>query len=100
MVTGGMVLQDLSDEKRQQSHLTPEQLALAVTYLGEYGLHGAAKKAGFKKDDLIVEIDGETKRMGESEMIGHLLQKHGAGDRVNATVVRAEQRMNLELHIQ
>jgi len=38
--------------------------------------------------------------MGESEMIGHLLQKHGAGDRVNATVVRAEQRMNLELHIQ
>jgi hypothetical protein len=100
MATGGLVLEDLSDEERARRNLGKEALALFVKGVGQYGKHAAAKKAGFQKDDVIVALDGLTSRHTEGEMIGHLLQKHRPGEQVRATILRGGQRMELMLPIQ
>ena len=100
MATGGLLLEDLSETERASRSLKNDALALLVKHAGEYGKHAAAKKAGFKKGDVVVEIDGLTSRHTEGEVIGHLLQKHRVGDQVKATVLRGQERVELSLPMQ
>ncbi len=100
MVTGGMVLEDLADGERLRRSVGNDQMALLVKYMGEYGKHGAAKKAGFHKDDVILDLDGKSSRITESELIGNLLNKYQSGNQVKATVLRGNERVNLSLPIQ
>ncbi len=100
MASGGMVLEDLTDAERDQRGLGTGDLALRVKYVGEYGKHAAAKKAGFQKDDVIVELDGAKGRVGEGEMIGRLLQQHVPDEQVKASVLRGQQRIELTLPMQ
>lgn len=100
MATGGMVLDDLPDDARGQRGLDLKQLALNVRSVGQYGKHAAAKNAGFRKDDVIVQIDGLDRRMGEGELFAHLLQQRFAGDKVSATVLRGPEKVRLELPMQ
>jgi serine protease Do len=100
MATGGLVLEDLADPERSQRQLGKDKMALFIKFVGQYNKHAAGKNAGFQKDDLIVEIDGLTQRLTESELIGHLLQKHPVGDRVKATVLRGKERVDLMLPMQ
>jgi hypothetical protein len=100
MATGGLVLEDLADEERARRSLPGDQMALVVKAVGEYGKHAAAKKAGFKKQDVIVEIDGLSKRLTEGELIGVLLRRHNPGAQVKATVLRDTGRVELTLPMQ
>jgi hypothetical protein len=100
MASGGMLLEDLSDDERQQRGIARDSLALFVKHLGEYGKHAAAKNAGFKAKDVIVELDGKTMRQTEGEVIGRLLRKTRPGDRIKATVLRGSERLELMLPIQ
>ena len=100
MATGGLLLEDLADEVRSERGLTPAQMALLVKYVGQYGIHAAGKNAGFKKDDVIVELDGISDRRSEGEMFGTLLQKHSPGEKVRARVLRGSEQVDLNLPIQ
>jgi hypothetical protein len=100
MGAGGMLLTDLSDEEREKRGLDRTTLALFVKHLGDNGPHGAAKKAGFQKDDVLVAVDGVTQRTTESEMLGRLLVAHPKKDEVKATVLRGGKRVDLTLPIQ
>jgi S1-C subfamily serine protease len=100
MATGGLVLEDLADEERTKRAVATDKMALFVKNVGQYGNHAAAKKAGFQKEDVIVELDGRADRITEGEMIGHLLQKHQPGEKVKAIVLRGEQRVELSLPMQ
>lgn len=100
MVTGGMVLEDLAGEERTKRGLTQSQLALFVKGVGQFGKHAAAKKAGFQKDDVIVQLDGRTDRMTESELFGRFLQERMPGQQVKAAVLRGTQRVELTLPMQ
>ena len=62
--------------------------------------HAAAKKAGFEKDDIIVEIAGLTERLSEGEYIGRMLQGHSIGENVKATVLRGDKRLELTMPMQ
>lgn len=99
MALGGLFLEDLSDAERSKRNLPMDSMALFVKHAGEYGIHAAAKKAGFRKEDVLVEIDGNSKRIGESELIGDLL-KHSPGKSVPAKVWRGGQRLELSLPLQ
>jgi predicted metalloprotease with PDZ domain len=99
MATGGLLLEDLSDEERLNRKFKASQMALFVKHAGEYGQHAAAKKAGFQKADVLIELDGNSSRISESELIGRLLGKQ-PGEKVKATVLRGEQRLELLLPIQ
>ena len=100
MGAGGLVLEDLPDEDRDRRNLNSTQLALLVKFVGEYGKHAAAKKAGFRKDDVIVEMQDVSGRLSESQLLGHLLQKTKAGDKVETTVLRGTEKVKLVLPMQ
>ena len=100
MGAGGLVLQDATAEERQRAKLSGDALALRVEYVGEYGEHAVAKNAGFKKDDILVSVDGQTKRMTESELFGYLLQNRMAGDKIRVAALRGGEQVNLEMPMQ
>lgn len=99
MALGGLKLEDLRDTQREWRGMSTDGLALLAVGVGSYGKHGAAKKAGFHKDDVLVEVDGMRERMSEGELIGRLLGKR-AGEKVKVNVLRGEQRVELELPVQ
>lgn len=100
MALGGLLLEDLPDDQRTARGLAPDALALRVKHAGEYGQHAAAKRSGFQKDDVIVELDGARTRTTESEVIGRLLRTHRAGETVPAVVLRGTERKPLSLPMQ
>jgi serine protease Do len=100
MALGGLFVEDLTDEERAKRGLNKNSMALFVKHAGEYGIHAAAKKAGFKKDDVLVSLDGIDHKLSESELIGHLLHKHQPGDKVKAVVLRGQERLDLLLPLQ
>jgi hypothetical protein len=100
MALGGLWLEDLSDEQRAARGLGREAMALFVKHAGEYGKHAVAKQAGFRKDDVIVELDGQAARISESELLGRLLKKYQPGQPVKGTVLRGTERKELSLLMQ
>jgi hypothetical protein len=100
MTTGGMVLDDLSADDRRAAGLTTGVLALRVRYVGEYGAHAAAKNAGFVKGDVLVEVDGKSELLSESQLMAWLVNAKRIGDRVPVVILRDGQRMRLELPMQ
>ncbi len=99
MALGGLRLADLSDEERTNRGLSRDGLALSAIAVGKFGKHAAAGKAGFQKDDVIVEIDGAKSRLSEGEVIGRLIAKN-PGEQVKTTVLRGKERVKLMLPIQ
>lgn len=97
MAFGGMKMDDIADEERSSHGLTQDQMALRIFHVGEYGPHAAAKKAGFQKDDILVEVGDLKQRITESAIIGQLLQHHFPGEKIPAIVLRGKERVALML---
>jgi hypothetical protein len=100
MTTGGMRLDNLSAEERAKSGLADGVLALRARHVGEYGDHAAAKNAGFRKGDVLVEIDGKSELLTESQLMTRFANGKRPGDRVPVIVLREGKRLPLELPIQ
>jgi S1-C subfamily serine protease len=100
MAFGGLVLEELTEAERALLKVGTGDLALRVKHVGQYGIHATAKKAGFEKDDIVVAIDGFTERLGEGELLGRLLQKRPAGEKIDATVRRGSKQVALTLPMQ
>ena len=100
MALGGLLLEDLSDADRGLRGLKRDQLALSAKHVGEYGQHATAKKAGFRKGDVLVEIAGLSSRLTESELIGRLLRDYSPGDKVKAVLLREGERIETVLAMQ
>ncbi|HKQ38190.1 MAG TPA: Trx7/PDZ domain-containing (seleno)protein [Verrucomicrobiae bacterium] len=90
MALGGLVLK----------HEPGTNMALRVDYVGQYGDHATGKRAGFKKDDVIVRVDNESRSMTESELFRFLLQNKSKGDKVPVTVLRSGEAVDLTLPMQ
>lgn len=100
MAFGGMTLIDLDDATRKARGLPGDTMALLVKGMGQHNKHGAAQKAGFLKDDVIVAIDGMKSRTTEGALIGALLAAHKAGEIAKVTVLRGSERVTLPLPMQ
>jgi hypothetical protein len=100
MALGGMSLVELDPAERTARGLKPEGMALLARGVGQYGKHAAAKNAGFRKDDVLVAVDGLTARMTEGELIGRLLETRKMGEQVEVTVLRGSERVQLKLPMQ
>jgi hypothetical protein len=100
MAAGGLLLKELPAEERTRRGLAHDRMALIVEHAGEYGHHAAAKKAGFQKGDVLVAVDGISERRSESQLLGHLLEKHQPGEKVPATVLRDGKKIDLLLPMQ
>lgn len=100
MTTGGMRLDDLPPDARRAAGLGEDVLALRARHVGEYGAHAAAKNAGFLKGDILVEIDGSSRRLSESQMMAGLVNSRRPGDKIPVVVLRDDKRIRLELPMQ
>ena len=100
MAFGGLTLVDLHDAARKERGIASDALALFVKGMGQFNKHGTAKKAGFLKDDVIVEFAGENSRLTEGELIGRVLATTKLGETVEVTVLRGRERMALKLPMQ
>ncbi|MDB6053780.1 MAG: serine endoprotease [Verrucomicrobiales bacterium] len=100
MAAGGMVLENLSAAEKKSRGIADPFMALRVKSVGQYGIHAAAKNAGFQKEDVIIKIDGMTNEHTEGRLLGDLLQDHLKGEKVKATVLRGEVKVELELPMQ
>jgi S1-C subfamily serine protease len=98
MVTGGLRLQSLTAEEREA--LGQDSVALRVQHVGQFNEHAAAKRAGFKQDDIIVQVAGKTEPMTESQLFAFLLRTRQPGDQVAVDVLRDGKRRTLQLPIQ
>jgi serine protease Do len=90
MATGGLVLKNEPGTNG----------ALRVDYVGQYNEHAVGKRAGFKKDDIILRVDNELGRMTESEVLRFLLQTKFKGEKVPVTVLRGGDKVDLTLPMQ
>lgn len=97
MAFGGMKMDDIPDEERASLGLDQGQMALRIMHVGQYGEHAKAKQAGFKKDDVLVQVGDWQQRMTESAIIGQLLQNHRPGEKLPAVVLRGGKRVELKL---
>lgn len=92
MVLGGLVLEARDDDSGK--------LALEVKHVGQYGDHAVAKNAGFQEGDVVIEVDGRTAALTESELIASLLEATKPGDSVAMTVRREGRSVDLSLRMQ
>lgn len=100
MVGGGMKMEDLPAPDRSRLKLADDALALEIKHVGQYGKHAAAKRAGFQVGDILVEVDGITERLTESEYFGVLLGRHPGPAQLDAVVLRKGKRVTLKFPMQ
>jgi serine protease Do len=100
MATGGMLLEDASIEERKRTGVAEGAMLLRAKHVGQYGPHAAAKNAGFRAGDLIVEFDGRTDLLREADVFHHALTERKAGDKVAVVVWREGERKTMQLPMQ
>jgi S1-C subfamily serine protease len=100
MTTGGLLLEELSAEQRQQAGLPADTMGLFVKHVGQYGAHALAKQTGFQQGDIIVAVDGRQNLMRESDLVAHLMETKAIGDEVPFVVQRKDGRHELKLRMQ
>ncbi len=100
MVTGGMVLEPLTNDEQQKEGLAQGQMALRVKHVGQYGPHAAAKNAGVQKDDLLVAYDSRTDLLTDSDVLRYGVTARRPGETVAIEIVRNGERKRLKLPIQ
>lgn len=92
MAFGGMRLDPLTTEERNAMNIPGKSMALRIRHVGEFGEHAVAKRAGFRKGDLIVAFDGRTDEADESELLRRMLQEHTPGEAITVAVMRDGQK--------
>jgi hypothetical protein len=97
MGLGGMKLENLDQDGSRSTGVPLDHMALKVAHVGEYGEHAIAKRAGFRKGDVVVSFDGKDSRMTESELLAYALQQKRPSEEVPVTVVRDDMRKTLSL---
>jgi S1-C subfamily serine protease len=100
MATGGMKLEPLAAEERTAAKLPSAGMALRAQHVGEYGEHAAAKKAGFRKGDVIVKFDGKADLPTEADVFRYGVQQRRPGDKVPVVILREGQEQSLQLPMQ
>ena len=100
MTTGGMFLEPLPEHDRQRLNISAEKMALFAKHVGEYGAHAAAKKAGFRKGDVVIEFDGRSDLLREADLFLYGTTRRKAEERVPVVILRDGQRIELNLPMQ
>jgi len=96
---GGMFLKPVSAEDREQLKLDGSKLALRIQHLGEYAPHDVAKRAGFRKGDVLVSFDGRSDWLRETDLLAHAVNTVKPGSELSVAVLRDGKRLELKLPV-
>lgn len=100
MATGGLKLETLPPEQRARIDIPQNSMALLVKHVGQYGPHATAKRAGFKEGDIIIEFDGQTDLMTDSELLAYGVSHTKPGERIPVKILRNGRPQVLRLPMQ
>lgn len=100
MATGGIRLQALSRAEKSKAGIDAGNLALLAEHVGQYNAHAAAKRAGFRKGDVLVKVGEFESAMSESELLVRIMQGAKKGDKLPTVVLRGDKRIRLMLPTQ
>jgi len=100
MATGGMSLVAIDEARRKELGITSGKMALLAKHVGMYGDHARAKKAGLRKNDIVVSFDGRDDLLTETALIEHAMQKKFSGDKVDLVYVRNGKRRTASFDLQ
>lgn len=75
-------------------------MALLVKHVGQYGPHAAAKKAGFRPNDVIVEFDGQNNLFTDTDFLVYGVTHCRPGEKVATKILRGGKEMMLKLPMQ
>ena len=100
MGTGGLRLELLPAAERKRLDIADGQMALRVQHVGQYGPHAAAKRAGFRKGDVLISFDGKTDLHSDSDLLAYAVNHRKAGDKVPVVVLRGRRKVTLTLPMQ
>lgn len=100
MATGGVILKPLPADVRARLAIADGKMALRADHVGQYGHHARAKKAGIRKQDIIVSFDGKDDLMTEAEVFRHALQVKQPGDPVEIVYLRNGKRTTTRIDLQ
>lgn len=95
---GGMRVEPLSAEQRRERSI--DGMALRAKSAGRYGKHAAARKAGFKVDDILVAFDGQSDFEKEYDLFAYVNANKKVGDKIDVEVLRGSRRLKLKLPVQ
>ena len=96
---GGLFLKDVTAEQREELKLPESGLALRVEHAGEYAPHDVAKRAGFRRNDILVSFDDRTDLTRETDLLHYAINHKNPGSSVPVVIVRGGQRTTLTLPI-
>jgi len=85
---GGMYLKPLNAEQRADRNAPAGGMALRVEHTGQFAPHDGAKKAGVKKEDVLVRFDGRSDFLRETDLLAYALEKIEPGGMVEAEFLR------------
>jgi serine protease Do len=97
MVTGGLVLEPLSEDQRQSLGIPEGDMALQVRHVGQWGEHAAAKREGFQENDVLIEVDGRRDLPRESDLFRLGVQERKPSDRLRVVLLRDGRQRTLQL---
>ena len=100
MGTGGLVFEPVTTIQKTQLGIPSDKLALRVKYVGLYGAHSVAKRAGVKLGDVLVACDEKDDHWTTTQLLGYLTKKHKPGDLVPMEFLRNGQRIRVQIRQQ
>jgi S1-C subfamily serine protease len=99
MATGGLLLEDMSDEQRRELRISGDALALHVKHVGQYGEHATAKNAGFQQGDVIVGLNGSASRLNETQFVARVLGDKQPGEKITLNVRRGQRELTFTMPV-
>lgn len=100
MGTGGIVFKPATHQQRKANGIPDDRMALRVNSLGKHGPHGAATRAGVKKDDIMTRYDGHDQDWTPSQLLGYIGKSTRTGQQIRVTLMRNGQQIDLSLPVQ
>lgn len=96
MLRPGLKLAELGDAERRAAGTPEGSLARRIERLLRWS---PSRQSGFKRDDIIVEVDGKRDAMSESQFLAYLRQNYKKGARVMVVLRRGAQRVRKVLKL-
>jgi S1-C subfamily serine protease len=94
---GGMLLKQATDEERKGASIEPGKMALRVDYVGQFGTHANAKKAGIQVGDIVTSYDGRTDLLREDDALVYGVNHLHAGDELKLSILRQGKPMEIKV---
>jgi S1-C subfamily serine protease len=99
----GLVLETLPDDERDRIGVSEGALALRIKNVTPANVkksNSSARSIGLRKGDVIIGVDGKTKPMTESDLLGYVFQKKPPGSKLTLKVHRGGKTKRFQLTVQ